>query len=222
MSLREIAKIRPEVQRQLAKARPGPFFVKTHIAVGHDLQFPTINLNATLAGIYIVRNPLDVSISFARYRDRSIDDSITMMGTDDFKSATTELTFCEFLGSWSQNVGSWVSITRRPVQIIRYEDMLDNPLRPFSSLARLLRMSPSEAQLRAAIAKSSFAELKRQGEQRGSDGRPATAQRFFREGRAGQWRDELSRAQIQEIVRAHAPMMQRFGYLPPDCRMGGP
>jgi hypothetical protein len=116
-------------------------------------RWPRLSLSndqpdATLAGIYIVRNPLDVSISFARHWDRSIDDSIAMMGTDNFESATTELTVCEFLGSWSQNVASWVSITRHPVQIIRYEDMLDNPLRPFSNLARLLRMSPSGAQLK--------------------------------------------------------------------------
>jgi hypothetical protein len=221
MSRREVAKIRPEVQRQLSNTKSGPFFVKTHMAVGYDFQFPTINLNATLAGVYIVRNPLDVSISFARCWDKSIDDTIAMMGTEDFKSSTTKLTVSEFLGSWSQNVASWVAITRRPVHILRYEDMLDNPLRSFSNLARFLRMSASEAQLRAAIAKSSFAELKRQEEQHGFNERPATTRRFFREGHAGRWRDELARAQIQDIVRTHAPMMQRFGYLPPDCSMFG-
>src|SRR5258706_15413555 len=74
MSPREVAKMRPEAQRQLAIGRPGPFFAKTHMASGHDFQFPTINMNVTLAAIQVVRNPLDVVVSFARYWDMSIDD----------------------------------------------------------------------------------------------------------------------------------------------------
>jgi len=41
--------------------------------------------------------------------------------------------------------------------------MLANPLRPFSGLARFLRLSPSEAQVKGAIAKSSFAETQETG-----------------------------------------------------------
>lgn len=219
MSHREIAKIRPEVQRQMSHSRPRPFFVKTHMAIGHDFQFPTININATLAGIHVVRNPLDLVISFSRYSDKTLDDSIAIMGIEDFKSSISETTVCEFMGSWSQNVMSWISVTKRPIHVMRYEDMLDNPIRPFSNLARFLRLPVNEAQIQAAIAKSSFAELKRQEEQNGFSEKPATAERFFREGRAGQWRDVLSRDQIQRIVMAHGPTMQRFGYMPPDCGM---
>ena len=159
MSLREVAKMRPEVQRQLAIGRPGPFFVKTHMASGHDFQFPTINMNVTLAAIHVVRNPLDVVVSLARYSDKSIDDAIAAMGTEEFKSSAGDRTVHEFIGSWSQNVASWDAVTRCPVHFMRYEDMLVNPLRPFSGLARFLRLSPSEAQIKAAIAKSSFAFL---------------------------------------------------------------
>jgi hypothetical protein len=217
MSPREIAKIRPEVQRHLANAKPGPFFVKTHLAVGHDFQYPTINRSATLAAIHIVRNPLDVAISFANYFNTNLDSAIEVMGTTDFKSSTNERTACEFMGSWSQNVASWIALTERPVFIIRYEDMLSNPARSFAQLLRFLRLPASAAQLNAAIANSSFAELSRQERENGFNERPGTAQKFFRDGRAGQWHDVLSRAQIQLIVRTHAPMMQRFGYLAPDC-----
>jgi hypothetical protein len=68
-----------------------------------------------------------------------------------------------------------------------------------------------------AVAKSSFAELRRQEEERGFKERPEAAQRFFREGRPGQWPKALTQQQIEDICSVHAPIMQRFGYLLPDC-----
>jgi hypothetical protein len=44
--------------------------------------------------------------------------------------------------------------------------------------------------------------------------KPEHAQRFFREGRAGQWKDILSAEQIDRIVSDHREQMARFGYLP--------
>jgi hypothetical protein len=36
---------------------------------------------------------------------------------------------------------------------------------------------------------------------------------FFRAGRAGAWREALSRGQVHAVVNAHARLMERFGYL---------
>src|SRR5207244_9463971 len=103
---------------------------------------------------------------------------------------------------------SWVGLVSRPVHVMRYEDMLANPMRVFGLLSRFLRLSPTEAQLKAAIEISSFDEMNRQEEEHGFNERPPKARKFFREGRAGQWRDQLTHAQVEAIVRAHAPMMQ--------------
>jgi hypothetical protein len=43
---------------------------------------------------------------------------------------------------------------------------------------------------------------------------PNADQNFFREGRAGQWKEVLTRAQIDRVVRDHGEQMQRFGYWP--------
>ena len=123
----------------------------------------------------------------------------------------------EVLGSWSEHVASWLGLNQRPVHILRYEDLIANPLRPLSMLARFLGLNPNEDQLKAAIAKSSFAEMSRQEAENGFNERPPTAKIFFREGRAGQWQDILMPGQIAEIIRSHEPMMQRFGYLPPKA-----
>lgn len=213
----EIEAARPKVQHRLANTRSEPFFVKTHLCVGSEHGHPTINLNATLAAVYVVRNPLDVAISYAHHTTMTIDSIIASMANKAQRTPGTPRSVYEVLGSWSQNVSSWLGVTDRPIHVIRYEDLEANPTRPFGMLARFLGLAPSEDQLKAAIARSCFAELRRQEAENGFKERPETSKVFFREGRSGQWRDVLTPAQVQEIIRVHAPMMQRLGYLLPDC-----
>src|SRR5262249_45833694 len=87
----------------------------------------------------------------------------------------------------------------------------------FALLARFLRLSPSKDQLQRAIAKSSFSELRRQEQENGFNERPPSAEQFFREGRANQWRTALTQQQIEAVCTRHAPVMQGVGYLLPDC-----
>ena len=64
------------------------------------------------------------------------------------------------------------------------------------------------------LAVSLVERLREQEEKDGFSERPEKAERFFREGRAGQWKDVLTQQQVQRIVDAHGEQMQRFGYLP--------
>jgi hypothetical protein len=121
------------------------------------------------------------------------------------------------MGSWSFHVASWLSVIDRPVLILRYEDLLAAPERSFARLARFLRLEPNTAQLRAAIDKSSFAALARQEAERGFVERPQTAERFFRKGEPGQWKQALLKRQVADVVAAHGPMMMRFGYVREEC-----
>ena len=62
----------------------------------------------------------------------------------------------EYMGSWSFHVASWMSVTSRPVLILRYEDLLCAPERNFGRVASFLRLQPTTQQLRRAIEKSPF------------------------------------------------------------------
>jgi len=55
--------------------------------------------------------------------------------------------------------------------------------------------------------------LARQEEEKGFRERPQHAERFFRQGRSGDWRDKLTPEQIKRIVSEHKTVMRRFGYL---------
>jgi Sulfotransferase domain len=88
------------------------------------------------------------------------------------------------------------------------------PKKTFGALAWHLLFKPSDTELDDALKRSSFEQLREQEEKDGFRERPEKAERFFREGRADQWKDVLSPAQIKRIVDAHGEQMARFGYLP--------
>ena len=212
----EIAEARYRVQTSLAATKSGPFLVKTHNAVANVGGFPTVNMDVTLAAVCLVRNPLDVAISYAHHSGITIDRTITSMADEKLITAKSKLNVYEFLGSWSFHVASWLSLPHRPVYLMRYEDMLSAPEVAFTALARFLRLKATATQIQAAINMSRFDELVGQEKKHGFVERSKQAPKFFRSGKAGQWREILSQEQIAALVSAHAPMMQRCGYLPPD------
>jgi hypothetical protein len=55
---------------------PKAIFVKTHNGLLMDRGHSAINFSATAGAVYIVRNPLDVAISFAHHAGRPVDQTI--------------------------------------------------------------------------------------------------------------------------------------------------
>ncbi len=220
-TLEEVARARPQVQRMISAERRGLALAKTHLCFGRDHGYPTISLAVTRAAVYVVRNPLDVAVSYAHHCDRPIDAIIADMATPGLHTPLGVPHVSETIGSWSQHVASWMGVAHRPVYLMRYEDMMEHPRETFAGLASYLNLRPTVEQLDTAIQKSSFEELSQQEEERGFRERPAAAKRFFRQGIVGGWRDALTEQQATKIVRAHASMMQRIGYLRSSAVGGG-
>jgi hypothetical protein len=214
----EIAAVRPKVQEDIANSTDGLALVKTHHALVMDRGVPTINFGVTSGAVYIVRNPLDVAISFAHHMSSTVDIAIDEMEFRDLETVMGEKAVYEVYGSWSQHVESWTRKTHRAIYVMRYENMLADPFRTFGGLARHLLMRPTDEQLRLAIERSSFEVLKEQEEKSGFKEKPEKAERFFREGKSGQWEEGLTRRQVRQIVRAHHVQMKRFGYLTDELK----
>ena len=212
----EIAATRPQVQQQLADNANGVAFVKTHHALVLDRGHPTINFDVTSGAIYIVRNPLDVAISYAHHMGGTVDEAIRQMAEDGLETPVNEKVVYEVYGSWSQHVESWTRKPHRTIYIMRYEDMLADPEQTFGALARHLLIKPSKQELLRAIELSSFENLQAQETDKGFREKPDKAERFFRVGKSDQWQDVLTRRQIRKIVRQHRPQMERFGYMPSE------
>ena len=210
----DVARMRRGAQLAICAWRRDDTFVKTHNASIIFQGYPMIYPDLTAGAIYIVRNPLDVAISLSHHYGSSIDEAITALGDEGVGSKTNDKIIYEVHKSWSTHVDSWTGQARPGLTVLRYEDMLANPIKAFGRLSSFLGLNPPRQRLERAIERSSFKSLRAQEDTLGFKEKSPYAQRFFREGRAGQWRDVLSQAQIDQVVSVHKEQMQRFGYWP--------
>lgn len=213
-SREEIAAVRHRVQEEIMESADGLAFVKTHHALVMDRKLPTINFDVTAGAIYVVRNPLDVAISFSHHMNATVDQAVEQMAMKDAETPISEKAVYEVYGSWSQHVESWTRRPHRTILVMRYEDMLDDPLKTFGGLAHHLKLPATENEIEKAIELSSFENLSAQEDQQGFAEKPKEAKKFFRSGKSGQWKKELDDQQVDRIVSAHHAQMKRFGYVP--------
>ncbi|MBM3549401.1 MAG: sulfotransferase domain-containing protein [Alphaproteobacteria bacterium] len=213
-----VARLRPMVHAELTKSFPDTVFAKTHNALLEDLGHPTVNMEATAGAIYVVRNPLDVAVSYAHHLSVSIDETIDLMKTRGAMTIPTEKNVHEMMGSWTQHVESWTGRPNPRLHIVRYEDLLESPFKSFGAITKFLGINAPRDRLDKAIKQSSFKVLKNQEKAKGFIERPAKAEAFFRKGEAGQWRRDLTPEQVKRVVDDHREQMSRFGYVPEEYR----
>ncbi len=214
-SKEQVAAVRLKANENMANATPDLVFVKTHNAMVADRGTPMVNPKVTAGAIYIVRNPLDVAISYSFHLNKSIDETIKFMNLKGMQSQNRDKMAYEVQSSWLENVYSWTRKENPSLFVMRYEDMLANPVQTFSKLVQFLVIKTSRRQLDEAIDAASFKKLTAQEDEKGFGEKPKDAEKFFRKGEAGQWKDTLNKDQIEEIVRVNREQMARFGYLPP-------
>ena len=213
ISDRELMALRPKVHELFTKASPDSVFVKTHHFLGEIEDTPLITMEHTAGAIYIVRNPLDVAVSFSKHFGADIDRTIYELGQDGTGDQPSDRNARQYYGSWSLNVSSWTQTAMPALHVARYEDLQDRPLETFAGVARFLGLEPPRERLERAISNSSFETLKAQEEDHGFAERTEHT-RFFREGRAGGWKTVLSEQQVAQVVSDHREQMERFGYVP--------
>ena len=209
----EINRLRPRVHQFLAQARPGLVFVKTHAVVATIDGVPTITPDATFGAIYLVRNPLDVAVSFANHYGLSIAQAVEALCFTDLRIAAKEGHIPQPISDWTTHVESWLRAPWLYLHVVRYEDMLTSPQRAFARMVEFLGLAKNRERLKRAIRQSSFRVLREQEQRAGFVERSKNAEAFFRRGSAGGFREELTPAQIEALVDKHRAMMTKLGYL---------
>ncbi|HEX3009149.1 MAG TPA: sulfotransferase domain-containing protein [Bacteroidales bacterium] len=115
--------------------------------------------------------------------------------------------------TWSNHYLSWTRQDNFPVQVVRYEDMINDSFATFVSAAKFCGLAFSDGEIQEAIRKCSFAELQKQEKERGFREKSPDSQSFFRKGKAGSWKEELPEYLADMIVHDHRNVMERLGYL---------
>lgn len=218
MTAKEILRHRPYFHQLLAADADAVSFAKTHEAYMRLPDGAPLFASSSFAGvIYIVRSPFDVAVSLAHHERTSIDHVLDIMNnprTGVMRSHRMgHSVFVQSWSSWSGNVLSWLDQKEMPLLVIRYEDLLADPLAVLERVVMFAGLPLNPAVLTRAVEYSRFDRLQKQEERHGFKERPSTALSFFRKGQRGDWRCTLSRQQVRQVVAAHDAAMARLGYL---------
>jgi aryl sulfotransferase len=213
----EIAVLRPRVDEAVAVAG------HTRVRKVHDSYAagpagePVVSTAVTHGAIYVVRDPRDVAVSYARARSWPLESAVAHLGDPRAEVASSPDRLHEQLpqrlGTWSAHVRSWTDETPFPVDVVRYEDFVAAPVETFGRALRFAGFDGgNDGRLRRAIAHASFDRLQADERARGFTERHPGEASFFRRGRPGAWRDELPSELAARIERDHGDVMARFGY----------
>ena len=214
LSRAEIAKLRCHVQMCAARTMKHIIPLKTHNYLGEDCGHPLISMEATRAVIYILRDPRDVALSVADQFGVSVAETIEIMNKEGATGlATPGHSVHEVMSSWSIHVKSWTQMRQGKLHVVRYEDLLADPYGELGKIARKLGITTEEARIRRAVGHASFKTLQEMERDKGFAERSEFSERFFRSGRSGVWKDELTPELAKRIERDHREQMKRFGYL---------
>ncbi|WP_113912472.1 sulfotransferase domain-containing protein [Roseovarius dicentrarchi] len=187
--------------------------VKTHNIRGAAMGTELIPAQYTRSSVYILRNPLDMVLSYARHYGISPADAVEAIGRSDNANATDGTAVAQFLGTWSEHVESWTRDAPYPGLVLRYEDMLERPEESFGALVQHLGLPLDPERLKRSIHHASFDEVKGQEAKGGFTENPGKSATFFTSGKAGAWKEALTDNLITKVKTDHRKTMKRFGYL---------
>jgi hypothetical protein len=200
-------------QEAICAACEQPIFVKTHnIAAKFDSgYFP--DPDCTESAIYILRDPRDVAISFAYHYRYPLGLGVAALcSSTTFNFKPEQIGRTELLMSWGEHVASWTSSKRFPLLVLHYEDLLADAEAGVRRIAGFLGRQLSEQQLKDTVAATTFEHLRRQEAEHGFN-EAVRAGRFFRVGKAQQWRDIKDQSVFAPLLDRFAKLMRRHGYL---------
>ena len=210
----ELTRARAIAAQDEESDRDGPRIVKTHEAY-EFLDDGTATMGrGKRAVLYLVRDPRDVAVSLAFHGGVSLDQAVeTLCVWTPAGGGRHQVP--HGWADWSRHASGWLEQNDLPLHLLRYEDLLADTPKAFAAALDFLGVAFEPDELARAVRNADFAELQRQEADTGFVERSSRATApFFRQGRAGGWRESLNPAQQKRLERAHGVMMRRLGYLP--------
>lgn len=212
-------RLRPDIYRAMAVEAGDDLFLKVHDAWRYtdrgDAVFPA---DCTKTVIYVLRNVLDVAASAALHWGVEIAEAVENLCEIGFTLGRSRKRLLsgmmQPLSSWSGHVRSWCDESGLPVLIVRYEDLKADTAVAFAKILAFSDKPVDDARIAAAVENARFERLKDIEQTKGfSEFSDYARGNFFRKGKVGGWREELTPDLVRRLVDAHGDVMHRFGYL---------
>lgn len=206
-------RLRDRVLRRVVANGAAINLLKTHNARQRVMNADMIPAKYTRSAVYILRDPLDVAVSYARHYGITPSEAVLRFSHANNGVAADPRAVGQYLGNWSVHVRSWVDTRDFPVHAMRFEDMKSAPHDTFAAMLDFMGVPVEDERLDRAVRFSSFREMQRQESETPFRERPKNTERFFHSGESGQWKTALSPGDAEALRRDHGDVMARFGYL---------
>lgn len=156
--------------------------------------------------IHLVRDARDVIVSGSAHWKQ--------LQSQEGKAGDPETAFAYLLDSWIEIQHAMEHATQRfdQVLVVRYEDMLDDPLGQARRVFSFLEAHDDPDLIRRCVEATSFFKLS--GGRSPGEEDPSS---FFRNGTAGQWKDRLTPEQIQRVHDRAGGLLEAYGYATAEC-----
>jgi hypothetical protein len=206
--------LRPAGLLNLRATGKAPFLIKTHYA---NLTFedcaPNIPPQFTSRAIYIVRDPRCVLPSFSKHYGMSLQQATKAMNNPEFCAGGKEGFTRSWASTWSNHAASWVSETKFPVHVVKYEELRADTVGELTKILDFLEWQPKASRVRKAVKATEFERLKKVEEKDGFIENKATQSDTFFNGASMDWREEIGEKWARHIEEDHREVMQNLGYL---------
>lgn len=195
-------------------------FLKTHNALVNFNGYDFTNLNNTIGVIYIIRDPRDVLISYANHQNMTYEKMFFQMKNNNNFEKTNDYKDRTLLSSWKNHYNSWKSFPKNYL-LIRYEDLLSDPIKYFSKIIKHLNqiygLKVDQKKIEKSVSEVKFENLKKIELEKTFFENPSQnikeGKNFFRQGKGGQWKGSLKEELINNIVQEFSKEMRENNYI---------
>ena len=217
----DISKYWIESQSKMKTKDGNIVFLKNHNSLVNINNYEFTNELLSMCFIYIVRDPRDVVVSYAHYKNISYDKAIQHLCSKNlnyvYSLNNRSFPRVEILGSWKFHYISWRDgIPNIPRIIIKYENLIQNPYKNFYKiiefLSKIMKLKINEHQIKLSIELSNFDNLKNYEKEKGFF-ENSSKNSFFRTGKSDNWKKELNNTQVNLIEKEFFSEMNELGYL---------
>ena len=215
----EIDRVRGRIGHQRALYSECLRYHKVHDAFfsSDSMGRPVVPVEECRGAVVVIRHPADVAVSLSHFFSWDLERCVAFLLNEEAalcrSSKRGGQQVRQFMGSWASHVCSWVDQQEIPVLLLRYEDLLIEPIQHFSQLAAFLELPIDDELIKQAVKNTSFEKLKaKEKAEGGFRERPDGCERFFRSGRSGEGREQLAPDQNERLETGFKAILQRFGY----------
>jgi hypothetical protein len=186
-------------------------FMKTHSAYGMAEGIFMIPEVMTKKALYIIRDPRDVMVSYARHMGHTHEEATDAICNEKQKIVHDDNLF-HIISSWSGHAKGWIGNDKFPCGVVHYEKLVDNPAEHFKGILDFCEIKFEQSRFDNALKQTEFKNMRKQEQEKGFFEKPNHAPTFFNTGSYGNW-NGVDKKLIRRIEETNQDMMEMFGYL---------